>query len=53
MATLCGLSVESKEYMGLVELRGQTWEKAEGLKVRLNRTPNGWSLDMNSELRET
>jgi hypothetical protein len=45
MTTLCGLSAESKEYMGPIALRGQTWEKAEGLRVRLNRRPNGWNLE--------
>ncbi|KAF8856529.1 hypothetical protein BDZ45DRAFT_594092 [Acephala macrosclerotiorum] len=35
LATMCGLSAETKGYMGPIEVGGGTLQKAEGLRVRL------------------
>ncbi|CZR66586.1 uncharacterized protein PAC_16487 [Phialocephala subalpina] len=45
LATMCGLSVETKAYMGPIEVGGGTLAKAEGLRVRLQGGAMGWSLE--------
>ncbi|KUJ09624.1 uncharacterized protein LY89DRAFT_657053, partial [Mollisia scopiformis] len=42
LATMCALGQEVKGYMGPVDLRGSTFEKAEGLRVRLGKGATGW-----------
>lgn len=45
LATMCGLSAETKGYMGPIEVGGGTLQRAEGLRVRLQGGAMGWSLE--------
>jgi hypothetical protein len=38
---MAALNQEGKVYMGIIQTRGRTWEKAQNLKVQLNRGERG------------
>lgn len=45
LATICGLSQEVRSFMGPVDRRSGLLERAEGLRVRLQKGDLGWSLE--------